>query len=338
MPRVNEPRPSVTAAVVAATLLLLRDDPELGHLVDRRTLDAIARAIREPLPGVGWALDRVPWPLLRRAALGLERAVSPGFVAHYALRKDMIRTRLLAAIADGHRQVVLVGAGFDMLGASVPDEARVFEVDLPATQAAKRRAGVGGRDVVFVPLDLARGSLRAALLAAPGFDPRDDTVFVAEGLLMYLERASVEAIFSDMAELEGRVRLVASVVTPDARGRVRLHSQRAVVDLCMRMLGERFRWGESPERLERTLAAHDLELETVSSTTERRAAASAARGRRPTGEVIIVASGRGRPRRRPATGRSPQAGDTKAVDLATVDAPKPTAGLSTEFVETGSPA
>ena len=46
----------MTAAVVAATLLLLRDDPALGHLVDRRTLDAIERSIREPMPAIGWAL------------------------------------------------------------------------------------------------------------------------------------------------------------------------------------------------------------------------------------------------------------------------------------------
>ncbi|MBX3225458.1 MAG: class I SAM-dependent methyltransferase [Labilithrix sp.] len=324
----NEPRPSVTAAVVAATLLLLRDDPELGHLVDRRSLDAIARSIREPLPGVGWALDRVPWPLLRRAALGLERVVSPGFVAHYALRKHMIRERLLAAIEDGHRQVVLVGAGFDMLSASVPDEARVFEVDLPATQAAKRRAHDFGREIVFVPLDLTRDSLRAALLASPGFDPGRDTVFVAEGLLMYLERPSVEAILADMTELEGRVRLVASVVTPDRRGRVRLHTQRAVVDLCMRLLGERFRWGESPERLEETLAAYGLDLETVSSTAELCGEAKGKRARRPTGEVIVVASGRGRA----------SAVDALAVDVTTTNATSGAPGGPTPLAETGSPA
>ena len=297
----DEKRPSVTAAVVAATLLLLRDDPALGHLVDRRTLDAVDRSIREPLPGIGWALDRVPWPLLRRAALGVERLVSPGFVAHYAWRKHLVRTHLLEAIEDGHEQVVLVGAGFDMLSAAVPDGARVFEVDLPATQAAKQRAmnGSGMREVTYVPVDLSTSSLRAALLDAPGFDPHADTVFVAEGLLMYLERPDVEGILADMTEMAGRVRLVASIVTPDPKGRVRLHSQREVVDLCMRLLGERFRWGESVERLEETLAAYDLDLEVVASTThldkDRRAREKS--GRRWTGEVIVVASaGRSRVR------------------------------------------
>lgn len=302
----NGKRPSVTAAVVAATLLLLRDDPALGHLVDRRTLDAVERSIREPLPGIGWALDRVPWPILRRAALGVERLVSPGFVAHYVLRKHLVRTHLLEAIADGHRQVVLVGAGFDMLSAAVPDVANVFEVDLPATQAAKQRAlaGAGMREVTYVPVDLSTDSLRSALLDAPGFDPRADTVFVAEGLLMYLDRPTVEGVFADITELDGRVRLVASIVTPDPKGRVRLHSQRRVVDLCMTLLGERFLWGESAERLEETLAAYDLDLEIVSSTTELdRMTKEPIRGRRRTGEVIVVASGgrsvrSGRARRR----------------------------------------
>jgi len=284
----------VTAAVVAATLLLLRDDPALGHLVDRRTLDAIERSVREPMPAIGWALDRVPWPVLRRAALGIERLVSPGFVEHYALRKHLVRTHLLAAIEDGHRQVVLVGAGFDMLSAGVPDDARVFEIDLPATQAVKQRAVTDGmREVSYVPVDLSSSSLRSALLAAPGFDPRADTVFVAEGLLMYLDRPAVEGIFADMTEMDGRVRLVASVVTPDPKGRVRLHSQRQVVDLCMRLLGERFVWGESVERLEETLAAYDLDLEVVSSTSElQRDRAQPRQEHRRTGEVIVVASGR----------------------------------------------
>lgn len=297
----------MTAAVVAATLLLLRDDPELGHLVDRRSLDAIDRSIREPLPGIGWALDHLPWSLLRRAALGLERIVSPGFVAHYALRKHLIRTELLRAIDDGHRQVVLVGAGFDMLSASVPDVASVFEVDLPATQAAKQRAGGCGRDVTFVPVDLTRTSLKAALRDAPGFDPRHDTVFVAEGLLMYLDRPCVEGVFADITEMEGRVRLVASIVTPDRGGHVRLHTQHRVVDLCMKLLGERFQWGESVERLEETLAAYDLDLERVSSTTELQPSAGR-HARRSTGEVIVVASGRTGPRARRTRERSASTG------------------------------
>lgn len=311
---VNGDRPSVTAAVVAATLLLARDDPTLGHLVDRATLDAVDRSIREPLPVLGWALDRVPWPILRRAALGVERLVSPGFVAHYALRKHLVRTHLLGAVAEGYRQVVLVGAGFDMLSAAVPEGARVFEVDLPATQAAKQRAVPrGARDVTYVPVDLSSSRLRAALLQAPGFDARADTVFVAEGLLMYLEPSAVERIFADISEMSGRVRLVASVVTPDPKGRVRLHSQRQVVDLCMRLLGERFVWGASVEHLEETLGAHDLALESVSSTTDLDHGRTGlpARGRRRTGEVIVVASGtQERARRRGA--RRPRYDEARA--------------------------
>ena len=78
----TERGPSVTAAVVAATLLLLRDDPELGHLVDRVTLAPIERAVREVVPVLGSLLDHAPWPLLKRAAFVAERLLSPGFVAH----------------------------------------------------------------------------------------------------------------------------------------------------------------------------------------------------------------------------------------------------------------
>ena len=63
----------MTAAVVAATLVPLRDAPALGHLVDHRRLDAIERSIRAPRLAMGWALERVPWRLLQQAAFGVER-------------------------------------------------------------------------------------------------------------------------------------------------------------------------------------------------------------------------------------------------------------------------
>jgi methyltransferase (TIGR00027 family) len=286
----EQPRPSVTAAVIAATLLLMRDEPELARYVDRASLEAVARSIREPLPGIGWALDHVPWPVLRALAVSLERVASPGFIRHYALRKHLVRTHLLEAVRDGHRQVVLVGAGFDMLSASLPADVHVFEVDLPATQAAKRRA-LEGRppcacELTYVPIDLARESLAEVLRAAPGFVRARDTVYVAEGLLMYLERSRVEALLSDLSKVEGRSRLVASIVTPDRSGRVRIHTQRAVVDLCMQLLGERFQWGLRVDELEEALARFGLEVEAVRSPLE----LDGGSGPRA-GEVIVVARG-----------------------------------------------
>jgi methyltransferase (TIGR00027 family) len=75
----------------------------------------------------------------------------------------------------------------------------VFEVDHPATQAAKRArlADAAGR-VTYVPLDFDRQDLASALDAA-GFDRRRRTFFVWEGVTNYLGAAAVDATLRTVA-------------------------------------------------------------------------------------------------------------------------------------------
>lgn len=280
---------------------MLRDDDELGGLVDPATDAPVEAAVRRALPFAGFLLDTVPRPLIRRAAHAFERLVSPGFITHYALRKHAVREQLLRAIGAGARQVVLVGAGFDMLASAVPKGVRVFELDHPATQRARREAlgGTPASDVTFVAVDLAKDRLRDALLAAPAFDADADTVFVAEGLLMYLEPEYVDAVLADMCLGCASHTLILTIITPDARNRLRLHSQRKVVDWCMRWLDEPFVWGERRERLPAILEHHGLAIESVLSTAELRDVLLSAPARRrmprATGELIVIA-------KRPRTG------------------------------------
>ncbi len=291
----SDRKSSVTAAVVASTLLLLRDDPELGALASPESTDAVEAAVRKTLPVMGHLLDHTPWPLLKRAAYLAERLVSPGFVAHYAIRKHAVRQALRRAVDEGAKQVVLVGAGFDMLSSAVPESVPVFEVDHPATQQDRRDA-LGkspARNVAFVAVDLALGRLREALLAVPSFDPNVETVYVAEGLVMYLEKAQVDALLDDVGGGSAASTLIVTVVTPDDDGRVRLHSQRKVVDWCMRWLDEPFVWGEPRGPLATTLERHGFGVESMVSTMDLRDDLLAPRARkrlpRATGEVIVVA-------------------------------------------------
>jgi methyltransferase (TIGR00027 family) len=82
-------------------------------------------------------------------------------------------------------QVVVLGAGYDTRAwRFARDGVRFWEVDHPATQADKRRlAPEGGPS--YVPLDLTATPAGPALLEA-GVDDGRPTLFVAEGLVMYL--------------------------------------------------------------------------------------------------------------------------------------------------------
>jgi methyltransferase (TIGR00027 family) len=152
------------------------------------------------------------------AALARVPALGHGFERYIDARwpggpraSAVVRTRLIddlvtEALADGCRQVLLLGAGYDSrayrLAAmrSVP----VFEVDHPATQATKRRllsgqpASQRQAAVRFVPVDLIHDDLPVALSSA-GFSTVDRTVVVWEGVTNYLTESAVDTTLRGLA-------------------------------------------------------------------------------------------------------------------------------------------
>lgn len=118
------------------------------------------------------------------------------------LRKRFIEDQVRLALAEGAEQVVVFGAGYDPLSlrlAQEPIKARFYELDHPATQAVKRRA-LESRQAIppqltLIPVDFALDSGEGALRAAPGFRSDASSVFVAEGVLMYLTPEDVDALF-----------------------------------------------------------------------------------------------------------------------------------------------
>lgn len=117
----------------------------------------------------------------------------------------------LAALDRGVRQIVILGAGYDgrPLRFTCPG-VTWFEIDHPATQADKRArlAGLGASTdhIVFVPIDLTTGDLVRSLDIAD-FDRAAASLFLVEGLLGYLPRATTERLLTSVRQL----------VTPESR-------------------------------------------------------------------------------------------------------------------------
>ena len=105
---------------------------------------------------------------------------------------------LAHAVAAGVRQYVVLGAGLDTFAyrnPHPPERLRVFEVDMPATQAWKRE--MLGRtkieppaSLTFVPVDFETQSLPEQLRAA-GFGENEPAFFSWLGVTMYLTRDAV---------------------------------------------------------------------------------------------------------------------------------------------------
>jgi methyltransferase (TIGR00027 family) len=136
--------------------------------------------------------------LLRDTAEIRENPEVQSSVMTLIVRTKFIDERLKKAIAEGATQVVIMGAGWDTRAHRFSDllrDARVFEVDQPATQNWKRRRvaqviGPDPKNLTYLPIDFRHQTL-ADVLATAGYDPKQETFFIWEGVTMYLPEAAV---------------------------------------------------------------------------------------------------------------------------------------------------
>ncbi|MEW2516435.1 class I SAM-dependent methyltransferase [Streptomyces sp. NPDC046870] len=142
------------------------------------------------------------WPSSRplpddEAARRRRLAVSFSIVIRTKFLDDLLRQ----ASASGIRQVVLLGAGMDSRAFRMdwPEGTRLFEIDTAApldfkASVLRQERAVARCERVTVAVDL-REDWPAALAAA-GHDPAAPTVWIAEGLLIYLPEDAVELLLA----------------------------------------------------------------------------------------------------------------------------------------------
>jgi methyltransferase (TIGR00027 family) len=175
---------------------------------------------------------------------------------HYAVRKLWLEVAAREALRDGFRQVVVLGAGFDTLALRLSGEfadVLCVEIDHPATQRVKvdalRARGGSSENLMLRPLDLASETLDTALRDTP-LQHGERTLFVAEGLLMYLPPASVDRVFADCAAHGGvGSRVAFTFMERFPGGRIAFRGQSRAIDLWLRLKREPFRWGIPREEL-----------------------------------------------------------------------------------------
>lgn len=136
---------------------------------------------------------------LGKAFAGSAERRSPGFVGYAVSRCRYIDDYLDKCLRSGFMQVVILGAGLDSRAyrfAMLKGPAKVFEVDQPATQAAKiarvkKIFHEIPQHVTYVPIDFNEETLDR--LAACGYNRSLRTVFIWEGVTPYLKAEAVDA-------------------------------------------------------------------------------------------------------------------------------------------------
>ena len=120
-----------------------------------------------------------------------------------AARTRFVDTQVVRAISDGIGQVVICGAGYDDRALRFRTEGvRFIELDHPATQADKARIlgelGAVVGDVTLASVDFRDDDVGAKLDRA-GHSAAEASLFVAEGLLVYLDRHVCERLIAALA-------------------------------------------------------------------------------------------------------------------------------------------
>jgi methyltransferase (TIGR00027 family) len=130
----------------------------------------------------------------------------------------------------------------------------VVEIDHPATLAVKRsvverKLASGGP--ILAEADLSRDDATGSLLPAGVIDRSLSSVFLAEGLLMYLPEARVRSLLRELATAtDPGSWLVFSFMVEREGGAIGFEPRSALVSWWLSMKDEPFRWSLDPERAE----------------------------------------------------------------------------------------
>ncbi len=148
--------------------------------------------------------------LLRRLAIHLYQRWLPGAYLYTIARTKYIDAVLRLELEQGTSQVVILGTGYDSRAYRFHDAfpaTRFFEVDYPSTSARKLEKvtalfGHPPDHVSYVAVDLTVDTLEAALLRG-SYDPTRCTLFICEGVTMYLTAAAVDETLACVSRHSG---------------------------------------------------------------------------------------------------------------------------------------
>ena len=127
----------------------------------------------------------------------------PGTYEYVTARTKFFDQLFVQAVTENVPQIVFLGAGYDTRALRFQDtikETRIFELDVPTTQNNKlkllKKNGIAiPANLSFAPVNFDTDDLGQALLNA-GYDPHLMTLFMWEGVTMYITEEAVNETLS----------------------------------------------------------------------------------------------------------------------------------------------
>ncbi len=263
---------SATARFIAQNLAWLSQDKVRGVFVPPEVAELARSFARHDSAGGRLKFSLFMSPRLRWLIALLERFMLPGLQLHFALRKLYIEETVRQAFDAGTSQLVVIGGGFDTLAVRLSREfhdKNFIEIDQPATQETKRevlrRSGYES-NVHFIPANLAVETLDEVLVKSTNFHRNTKTLYLAEGLLMYLTAAQVADVFAGLKRCGAKGDLFLWTFMQSLEdNRIAFRNSNRYVDAWLQKHREPFKWSIEQGQVTDFLYAQGFSLRSLAT-------------------------------------------------------------------------
>jgi methyltransferase (TIGR00027 family) len=235
----------------------------------------------------------------------------PGVSNAIVARTRFIDDCLEAAIVDGIRQLVILGAGYDtraMRFKALKESVNVFELDHPNTQKKKlerieKYLKEDLSHIRYISIDFSKEDL-AKKLFAYGYDETLKTLFVWEGVTYYIPAAAVDSTLSFISHHSPSRSSVIFDYFPStvADGTTELTEARALRE-GLRRIGEEIIFGISPDLINEFMQSRGFSvIQNLTGRTTKKPISSGVNKNRTVSEMFIFVQATFREISIPSTG------------------------------------
>lgn len=265
---------SSTAYLIAESNVFLSKNKKLKNLTSAKSIE-FNKYFADSRP----FLQKITYfakqkTFLRPFFNALEYLTIPGIQLHYLLRKRRIEEITLEALSDGFQQIVILGAGFDTLALRLHREfpnVNFVEIDHPNTQNAKqdvvKKQNLAQNNLKFISADFNDPNLFNRLLTNNLLKTDAKTLFIAEGLLMYLDETIIEDIFTFIFNQNAiGNRFAFTFMESQNNGKIAFRNSSRFVDFWLKMKGEPFKWGLNKSEITKFAEEKDLSILSLNNS------------------------------------------------------------------------
>ena len=206
----------------------------------------------------------------------LLKKLAPNGIYEYVIARTKFIDEIFSkAISDDFDQILLFGAGFDSRGirlTGINDNTRIFELDIHTTindklkQYKKRKIDPG--EVYYVKIDFDNEKIDEKLNNS-GFQSNQKTLYILEGITMYLNESTIDEDFKFIKESAGQGSNVAfDFIYQSVLDEKNLFYGEQEIYQRVKKTGEGWTFGISKNEIDNFLKQRGLELIEIMDSSE----------------------------------------------------------------------